>query len=297
MGQKLNRKKIEKYINQYNYEVLYCKHDKNKYKWKLILMCPNFHIFKMDFDKFQNNRRCPYCNGSKCNEDFVREYMLNNGDILLSHYHNGNEKLKVMCKYGHIFYPIFNNYYNKNSRCPYCNGNITMEHESFINRLNIINPNIEILGEYKNSHTKIKCKCKIDRYEWEAEPTNLLGSKNAKPTGCPKCYRRTYRGETHPLFDHSKTKEDREDDRSYFEYNEWRTKCFERDKYTCQVTGQQGGRLVVHHLYSYNKYKCLRTVLENGITISEEIHKKFHSIYGNGNNTFEQWEEFIKSLK
>ena len=44
--------------------------------------------------------------------------------------------------------------------------------------------NIEILGEYINNRTKIKCKCKIDGYEWSATPNNLLNGQ-----GCPKCGR------------------------------------------------------------------------------------------------------------
>ena len=37
--------------------------------------------------------------------------------------------------------------------------------------------NIEILGEYENNKTKIKCRCKIDEYEWSATPHSLLDGK------------------------------------------------------------------------------------------------------------------------
>lgn len=57
-----------------------------------------------------------------------------------------------------------------------------LTHEEFINRLQQINSNIEVLGTYINSVTKIKCKCKIDGYIWEAAPSNLL-----QGYGCPKC--------------------------------------------------------------------------------------------------------------
>ena len=357
MAKKWHETKIKKYVNKFNYEVLNCFYDNKKSKWKLILMCPKFHIFKIDFDKFQQGKRCSYCNGSKFDEDFIREYMLNNGDRLMSHYYSMNKKIKVMCKHGHIFYPTFGNYYYKNSRCPFCEGNkkltheeflerfykqnsnaenidilgkyvnahtkikckckideyewettpdkllmnngcpkcannIQLTHEEFVNKMKEINNDIEILGKYVNSYTKIKCKCKIDGYEWEVRPSNL-----SKGTGCPKCANRKMRGKNNPNWKFDKTDEERVDDRSYSEYGEWRVKCFERDNYTCKVTGKKGGKLVVHHLYSYNKYRCLRTVVENGITISEEIHKQFHLIYGYGDNTLEQWEEFIKSLK
>ena len=52
--------------------------------------------------------------------------------------------------------------------------------------------------------------------------------------------------------------------------------------------------IVAHHLYSYSKYKNLRTDINNGITLSIAIHKEFHKKYGNKNNTLEQFEEFYK---
>ena len=57
-----------------------------------------------------------------------------------------------------------------------------LTHEEFVNRMREINNDIEILGEYINANTKIKVRCKIDGYEWEATPNNLLSGN-----GCPKC--------------------------------------------------------------------------------------------------------------
>jgi len=36
-----------------------------------------------------------------------------------------------------------------------------------------------------------------------------------------------------------------------------------------------------------------RTSIDNGITLSKEVHKEFHKRYGIKNNTREQLEEFI----
>lgn len=45
------------------------------------------------------------------------------------------------------------------------------------------NPNVEIVGEYVDNETKIKCRCKINpKHEWEATPSNLLRKR-----GCPFC--------------------------------------------------------------------------------------------------------------
>lgn len=54
--------------------------------------------------------------------------------------------------------------------------------EEFEKELYKINPNIEVIGKYINSNSKIHCKCKIDGYEWNPKATNLLQGRS-----CPVC--------------------------------------------------------------------------------------------------------------
>jgi len=73
--------------------------------------------------------------------------------------------------------------------CPMCankhrNDNNKKTHSQFIKELAEVKPNIEVLEEYINNNTKIKCKCKIDGYEWETTPNCLL---NSNSDSCPKC--------------------------------------------------------------------------------------------------------------
>jgi hypothetical protein len=68
----------------------------------------------------------------------------------------------------------------------------------------------------------------------------------------------------------------------------------ERDNYTCQKTGQRGIKLIVHHINNYKDFPKLRFDIDNGITLSTESHRNFHSIYGYRNNTREQLLEFLK---
>jgi len=75
----------------------------------------------------------------------------------------------------------------------------------------------------------------------------------------------------------------------------FRKQCVERDNFTCQITGQKGGKLVVHHINNFADFPELRFITSNGITISEQVHKEFHKKYGKRNNTKEQLEEFIKN--
>ena len=94
------------------------------------------------------------------------------------------------------------------------------------------------------------------------------------------------------LYNPNISDEERNDKRSSNEYRNFIISVYERDNYTCQITGKKGGKLVVHHLNGYNWDKEHRTDINNAITLSEDIHKLFHKLYRNGNNTKEQFEEF-----
>ena len=72
----------------------------------------------------------------------------------------------------------------------------------------------------------------------------------------------------------------------------WREAVFARDNWTCKKTGIRGGKLVAHHIHNFADYPELRTSIENGITLSKEVHDEFHKKYGKRNNTKEQLVDF-----
>lgn len=103
----------------------------------------------------------------------------------------------------------------------------------------------------------------------------------------------------------------------------WRDKIRELNNYTCSLTGIRTN-IVVHHIRSFNLlfYEVIENlnfpiyddisqynqsqldeflnefinVQENYksyVCINEEIHKLFHKEYGYGDNTLEQWNEFV----
>ena len=101
-----------------------------------------------------------------------------------------------------------------------------------------------------------------------------------------------YVGEKSPTWNPNKTDEERQDDRKYVGYYQWRKIVFERDNYTCQKCGQRGGKLRAHHKESYCDHKNLRLVVENGVTLCKTCHENFHKKYGAKPNTA-QLNEFL----
>lgn len=60
--------------------------------------------------------------------------------------------------------------------------------------------------------------------------------------------------------------------RNSIEYEEWRTKVFERDLYTCQMCGEIGGYLQADHIKKFSDYPELRFELSNGRTLCISCH-------------------------
>lgn len=100
-------------------------------------------------------------------------------------------------------------------------------------------------------------------------------------------------GENHPNYDSSISELDRERGRNHEGYWSFRKTVYERDHYSCTVCGySEGGILNAHHLNSYSWDIENRTNPDNAVTLCETCHRDFHSIYGNRNNTKDQFTEY-----
>ena len=117
-----------------------------------------------------------------------------------------------------------------------------------------------------------------------------LKNKDTKSCGCLKL--RT--GKDSPIYNHNKTNDEREVDRSALGYRTWRKSVYERDNYTCQCCGDSKGRnLNAHHIKNWADNPELRYDIDNGITLCSTCHKVFHKIYKKRNNNKNQLIEFL----
>lgn len=83
------------------------------------------------------------------------------------------------------------------------------------------------------------------------------------------------------------------------EYYHWRKNVLNKSGHKCDCCKSKNN-LVVHHLNSYDWFVEGRTDVNNGVTLCENCHTRgeyaFHKSYGAGNNTVEQYNEWLETI-
>lgn len=147
-----------------------------------------------------NGSGCPNCsklrrkNYRRYTPDSFKEkvYQVNPNIQLISEFTKSTEPIEVKCKQcGNIWSPkAFTLLQGRGcAKCGRQNG-IHNNHGRtglkskgvFIEELAKVDDSIEIIGEYINNHSNIKCKCNRCEHVWAAKPYSLLQGH-----GCPRC--------------------------------------------------------------------------------------------------------------
>lgn len=199
----------------------------------------------------------------------VQERITRKGCKLLSEeYVNRRTKLKIKCKCGNIFYKTID-VFERQSQCKECGYKMISEIQQGENNT-----------FYGKKHSKETLKVLSDFHKGkQCGPDNPMYGR---------------RGKDSPNYNPNITDEEREKGRNIEGYQEFIKEVYKRDNYTCQRCGDnKGGNLVAHHLNGYDTFKEQRTDVNNGVTLCNVCHKEFHSLYGYGNNTKEQYEEWF----
>ena len=119
-------------------------------------------------------------------------------------------------------------------------------------------------------------------------------AKHNSPVRCDFCASKYYRGEKHHSWLPPELRKGSESEqvRNSVQYDEWRFAVYKRDKNLCGICGIRKDPMIAHHLDGFNLFPEKRFDVDNGVTLCDYHHIAFHSNYGFGNNTKEQFEEF-----
>lgn len=207
----------------------------------------------------------------------VKDFIESKGCKLLStEYVNNSEKLIIKCSCGEVFKKSFDKFKNgKQYRCKKCG--------------------YKIVGD-KLGKERVFLKC--SQCEKDLEPMPKSVANSTEHHFCNrKCYSdwcKEHRiGENNNNYNPNLTDEDRNYKRFGEDYDNFIKETLKRDDYTCLCCGKRGINLNAHHLNGHNWDKKHRTDINNGVTLCKECHTEFHKIYKNGDNTIEQFKEFL----
>ncbi len=131
---------------------------------------------------------CPACAGNlkKTQEQFNAEVETINPNVeVIGKYTGHHNKIHVRCMACGFEWTPFANSLLKGYGCPSCANHIPRSKEQFVAELTEINPDVEVLGEYVNTQTKVEVRCKTCGHIWSPVASSLL-----QGTGCSKCARR-----------------------------------------------------------------------------------------------------------
>ena len=130
----------------------------------------------------------------KTHDEFVRQMHDVNPNIeILTPYINARSKVGCRCLICRNEWTAKPSNLESGFGCPLC-GVASVKSKQlksidvFIQQLNDVNPDINLLGEYTGNRENVHVGCKLCRREWNAMPLNLL-KKDGKATGCPYCKR------------------------------------------------------------------------------------------------------------
>lgn len=102
---------------------------------------------------------------------------------VIGEYISSQTKIKMKHNKCGCEYEVIPNSFIMGIRCPHCYKSIPYDTNSFKKKIyDVVGDAYSLIGEYKNSNTKIKLKHKICGYEYEVRPNDFLNGRR-----CPNC--------------------------------------------------------------------------------------------------------------
>jgi len=154
---------------------------------KLEVQCPKNHIYKVMWNNFQQEKRCPICaSETRANKrlhtyDYVKKFIESKRYKLLSkEYKSAHAKLKLQCPERHGFEMVWSSF-QQGKRCSICYNNKKWYTYDYVKE-QIERKGYKLLSkDYKGTRAKLKLQC-IENHIFETTWSHILRNQ-----GCPIC--------------------------------------------------------------------------------------------------------------
>lgn len=295
----------------------------------LKIKCSCGKIFERNFRKLETRDiMCVDCSNKRMSErnrkDFsevIKDLKSVGCEYVSGEYKNNKSILTVRCNCGNVFNRSFVKIVQGQNTCISCSRK-RLAQSKIKYTIDDVRKELDKKGytlledEYINCSTPMMCRCSKGHefnlvFEWYMSGT----------AGCMQCYNERRGGENAWNY---KGGESEVIDILRKSTRKWKKDVLASYEFNCAITGVHSNRLVIHHLHSFidivkeasdetgipierkimdyndGEFEILKKSviskhdLKNGIPMMRKIHNQFHRIYGKGNNTEEQFDEFLK---
>lgn len=267
----------------------------NSTKLKYICHCDTEK--EISLAAFMEGNRCRDCSNKKLREERklpiskVEEIFTENGCMLLSYeYDNNNTELRYMCPMGHemttslVKFNLLDS--NKCARC-------SNKEKHTIEAVRIIFAERDFIlldSEYTNASSPLLYQCTC------GNASKMSLSNFRKGQNCHLCkgdkISKATKGKNNVFWDFELGEEERIKNRRIEGYNQWVLEVYVKDEFKCVLCGDEENGIHAHHLDGYHWCGERRIDPTNGVTLCVLHHRYFHSLYGNQNNTENQFDDY-----
>jgi hypothetical protein len=262
------------------------------YNTKFDSFCSDGHLRHDNFASITDYPECPLCKWGResfrYTEEDVKKILIDWGLEYISGFENTHSLISFKCHCGNIDSSRIHSLENSR-QCRECSNRKKYTLEELQKIFSDEGCSLLETEVSKVSNLRYLCSCGNSR------SVSLYDFRRG--VRCMECGTKQRSGENHPSWNPNLTDDEREKNRKYPEYKSWRLEVYRRDHFTCQCCGDnKGHNLNAHHLNSHDWAIDQRLDVDNGITLCDTCHTDFHNLYDYGDNTREQYEEYIKEL-
>lgn len=264
--------------------------------------CSCGRIGNMTFRSFRRSKHhvCRECLNEMASKRITKDieevkqlFIKYNCELLESQYISNDTPMLFRCNCGREDTKSYSTF-SKKPQCKYCSfENLALErchsYEYIFEYFKSFD--CELLSkEYINSKTKLKYVAKCGHEDY----VTFDSFKANKHHICYECSKQMQSGENSYNYKGGVYSSELEMFRKSYDFKKWQKDVFNRDDYTCQCCGDnKGGNLNAHHKDGYNWCVEKRVDVNNGVTLCKDCHKDFHLNYGFGNNTQQQFDNWL----